>query len=74
MKMEKPLRGQECGFQMPDIDKIMRYERGEMDPDETLGFFQDGPDKGWVWQLQGHYGRTAAQLLSMGLIHDKKGR
>lgn len=57
---------------MPDIDKIMRYECGEMKPDEFLKFFQDGLDKGWVWQLQGHYGRTAAQLLSMGLIKEGK--
>ena len=54
---------------MPDIDKITRYEDGEMEPDEVLALFQDGLDKGWVWQLQGHYGRTAAHLLSLGLIH-----
>ena len=53
---------------MPDINEIMRYEDGGMDYDETLAFFQDGVERGWVWRLQGSYGRTAARLLEQGLI------
>ena len=40
---------------MPDIDKIIAFE--------------NGIDKGWVWQLQGFYGRTAASLIDSGLCH-----
>lgn len=54
---------------MPDIDKIMAYENGEMDETETIDFFQDGVTKGWVWHLQGSYGRTAMALLESGQIH-----
>lgn len=52
---------------MPDIDKIIRYEAGEMDEIETLEFFQAMINSGDVWKLQGHYGRTAARLIEAGL-------
>lgn len=54
---------------MPNLDKIMAYENGEMDEQETIEFFQDGVTHGWVWQLQGAYGRTAKAMLDAGLIH-----
>lgn len=44
------------------VDKIIRYENGEMDKEETLEFFQELVDSGLVWKLQGHYGRTAIAL------------
>ena len=56
---------------MPDIDKIMAYENGELDDDETIALFQSMLDDGTVWQLQGHYSRTATALLNQGSIHPK---
>jgi hypothetical protein len=52
---------------MPDIDKIIRYEQGEMDEQEVVTFFQDLIDSGLAWELQGHYGRTAQRFLDAGL-------
>lgn len=52
---------------MPDIDKIIAFENGEMDEDQVVEFIQDGIDKGWVWRLQGFYGRTAQSLIAAGL-------
>lgn len=53
---------------MNTLDFIMRYEAGETDEDETLEGFQELITSGLVWQLQGHYGRTARQLIDMGLV------
>lgn len=53
---------------MPDVDQIRRYEAGEMEPEEEIAFFQDGINKGWIWRLQGSYGRAAARLISAGLV------
>lgn len=54
---------------MLDIDALMAFENGELDQDQTVDFIQDGIDKGWVWKLQGFYGRTAAALIEAGLCH-----
>lgn len=51
---------------MPNIDDIIRYEDGGMDSDEMIDFFQQGIREGWVWTLQGHYGRTAQALIDSG--------
>jgi len=47
---------------------IIAYEQGELDEDETLELFQHLVDSGLAWQLQGHYGRTAAALIEAGLV------
>jgi len=52
------------------VDRIIAYEAGEMDEDEMVEFFQDLVDRGLVWQLQGHYGRTAYALIRAGLVDD----
>lgn len=39
-----------------------------MSEDETVEMFQDMVSTGIVWELQGHYGRTAVQLIRDGLI------
>lgn len=48
---------------------IMDYEGGDLSEDEMIAGFQHLVDSGLVWQLQGHYGRTAAALIDAGLIH-----
>ena len=57
-----------------DIDKIMRYEGGEMPEDEEVQFFQELIDSGDVWTLQGHYGRTAMMHINNGMCHKAKVR
>ena len=49
-------------------DRIVAYESGKLDQDQTIQLFQELYDSGMVWNLQGHYGRLAFQLLEAGLI------
>ena len=49
-------------------ERITAYESGELDQDQTIQLFQELYDSGMVWNLQGHYGRLAFQLLEAGLI------
>ena len=49
------------------VNKIIRYENGEMNEDETVQFFQELIDSGLAWNLQGHYGRVASTLIEEGL-------
>lgn len=51
-----------------DINKIIAYENGELNDDDTIAFFQTLVDTGMAWSLQGHYGRTAAALIEAGLV------
>ena len=53
---------------MPDVNKIMAFENGEMDFDEMVEFFAGLVKSGVAWQLQGSYGRTAADLIEGGHI------
>jgi hypothetical protein len=54
-----------------NVDNMMRYEAGEMsDAEELVSFFQAGIDNGIVWQLQGHYGRAARDLIANGYCHE----
>jgi hypothetical protein len=50
------------------VDKIIAFESGELDEDETLELFQHLVSTGLAWKLQGSYGRAAADLLDAGLI------
>ena len=49
-------------------ERITEYEKGELDNDQTIQLFQELLDSGLVWDLQGHYGRLAYQLMEAGLI------
>jgi hypothetical protein len=46
---------------------IMDFEGGILDHDEVVVGFQHLIDTGIVWQLQGSYGRGAAELINAGL-------
>ncbi len=50
-----------------DINFIIDYESGEATEEEVIEGFQAMIDSGAVWQLQGSYGRTAADLIEAGL-------
>ena len=49
--------------------QIIEYEKGELDQQQTVQLFQELYDSGLVWNLQGHYGRLAYQLIEAGLIN-----
>lgn len=52
------------------VGRIMRFEDGGMEEDEVYELFQDLVDSGMAWSLQGSYGRIAAGLIEMGVIHE----
>ena len=53
---------------MPDIDKIIAWENGELDTEDTMSFFAQLIEEGTAWTLQGIYGRTAEAFIDAGLI------
>tara|TARA_B100000427_G_C15122019_1_gene426211 strand:- start:184 stop:369 length:186 start_codon:yes stop_codon:yes gene_type:complete len=50
------------------VDKICRYEEGQMTDEEMISFFQELVNNGMAWSLQGHYGRTAMYLIENGYV------
>jgi|SRR5579872_3880308 len=52
------------------VSALMEFENDSLSDEKTLELFQYLVDTGLAWQLQGFYGRTAANLLERGLIHD----
>ena len=56
---------------MDQVDKIMAYEAGELDDEDIIELFQELVSSGLAWQLQGHYGRTAAALIAAGYVHQE---
>lgn len=53
---------------MNNIDKIIAYESGDLSDEECIELFQNLVDTGLAWKLQGHYGRTAQNLINLGYI------
>lgn len=51
------------------VDAIIAYECGGLDEYETVELFQKLIDSGLAWTLQGHYGRTASELIEAGYCH-----
>lgn len=58
---------------MTNVNDIIRYEEGEMTPEEEKRFFAKLIKSGDAWRLQGFYGRTAQAYIDSGQI-DSKGR
>jgi len=54
------------------VEKIIRFENGEMSFEEEIDFFQELVDTGLAWELQGTYGRIANDLIKQGFITVRK--
>jgi hypothetical protein len=50
------------------VGKIIDLENGKLDDDEAIALFQELVNSGLAWQLQGWYGRTASDLIELGLV------
>ena len=53
---------------MSPISGIIDYENGDLSAIETLELFASLIQNGTAWNLQGSYGRTAADLLELGYV------
>ena len=53
--------------QFDATDFILAYEGGDVSPEQLFEGFQNLIDSGLAWKLQGHYGRTAMDLIKQGL-------
>lgn len=49
-------------------DNIIAYENGELSDKQTLQLFSYLIETGRAWTLQGHYGRTARNMIQSGFI------
>lgn len=58
---------------MKELDLIIEYEQGNISKDNFLKLFSMLIKNGHAWILQGHYGRTANNLIKNGII-DKQGK
>ena len=50
--------------------KLIDYETGQLSYEEGVQLFQELVNTGLAWVLQGHYGRTAKQLIEEGLVKE----
>lgn len=58
--------------QLDVMSGILDYEMGILEEEDTITLFQHLVDTGMAWQLQGHYGRTAQQMIEAGFINAKE--
>lgn len=53
------------------LDAIIAYEQGDLNQEQTIDLFASLLRSGVAWQLQGSYGRTAADLINAGVLTTK---
>lgn len=54
-----------------NVEMIMAYENGELSETQIIELFSSLLRSGLAWQLQGHYGRTAADFINAGVLTAK---
>ena len=52
------------------IDAIIQYESGEMSHDDIIHFFGELVSTGFINAMQGHYQRTARDLIQQGILSE----
>jgi len=52
------------------VEKIVAYESGELDEENTLELFAELIKTGMAWKLQGSYGRTANRFIEAGCLSE----
>ncbi len=55
---------------VPLVNLIIDYEAGELEDSRLLDLFAELIRSGDAWSLQGHYGRTARDIIDAGLIDE----
>ncbi|WJN62843.1 hypothetical protein [Streptomyces phage phiScoe2] len=50
---------------------LISYEEGMLDDGDTLALFGTLVKTGMAWTLQGHYGRTARNLIDSGYLTEE---
>lgn len=50
------------------VHKIFAYELGDLSDEAMVELFQELVSTSLAWVLQGHYGRTAKELIDAGVI------
>ena len=50
------------------VGQIIAYEEGDLSNAEMLDMFSELVKSGQVWNLQGHYGRTANALIESAIL------
>jgi hypothetical protein len=55
--------------QQDELSRMIAWEEGELNNEETVELFQGLVNSGLAWKLQGCYGRQAAALIDAGLVH-----
>lgn len=54
------------------VDKMLDYENGDLNKEDTVDLFQELVNSGIAWTLQGHYGRAAEVMIEAGIITSKE--
>jgi hypothetical protein len=49
------------------LDQVVKYESGQLDEPTTIELFQSLIESGLAWSLPGNYGRTASELITLGV-------
>jgi hypothetical protein len=49
------------------LDQVVKYESGQLDQPTTIELFQSLIESGLAWSLPGNYGRTASELITLGV-------
>jgi hypothetical protein len=55
---------------MIDVGKIIDFESGQLEWNDTLVLFSELVESGQAWQLQGSYGRFARGLIANGWLSE----